>query len=553
MKNKYSKLWPDHLPRSLTVPTTSVALNLSISAKRYPTKDALVFFEQKMTYEELFLETRYMAGYLRESCHLKNGDRVIIDLQSSPQFIIAFYGILLAGCVAVPINPMNKTEEIKHVAKDSGARVAIVSSDVLAWFLPLTGNFIENLLVTDYNEYTNEPKLSNTFNLNNEKTTIPDKKNLQIWQDLSRENYQLVEVYSDCESPSAILYTSGTTGKPKGCVHTHLSMMHSLVGATLWENITQDSVILATAPMFHVTGLQHSLNAGIYAGSSIIILPRWEPEEAALLIQKHSCSHWANVPTMVIDLLANKNTKKYDISSLVLIFGGGASMPESIAQELFDRTGLEYMEGYGMTETISQTHMNPPCQLRKQCLGIPTFGTKSLVVDPDSLDELPPGKSGEILVSGPQIMKGYWNNVQANENVFVTINGDKFLRTGDLGYRDSDGFFYIADRLKRMINVAGFKVWPAEVEAIFYQHPSVREIAIISSPEPRRGEIVKAVIALKNCKNNTSEESIIEWARKNMANYKVPKRIDFVNQLPKSGTGKIQWRLLQEKEWEKSS
>ena len=253
---------------------------------------------------------------------------------------------------------------------------------------------------------------------------------------------------------------------------------------------------------------------------------------------------------MVVDLLAHPATAGRDLSSLQNVFGGGSSMPQAVAERLFELCGIEYMEAYGMTETISQTHMNPPGHLRKQCLCIPTFDTDSLVVDPDTLSPLGPNQQGEIVSRGPQVFKGYWGNREATEAAFGEIEGHRFLRTGDLGYYDEDGFFYITDRLKRMINAAGYKVWPAEVEMALYQHPDITEVAVVSAPDARRGETVKAFVVLKpESRGKVRVEQIVEWARAHMAAYKVPRHVEFVDALPRSGTGKIQWRTLQEREW----
>jgi fatty-acyl-CoA synthase len=207
------------------------------------------------------------------------------------------------------------------------------------------------------------------------------------------------------------------------------------------------------------------------------------------------------------------------------------------------------MEAYGMTETISQTHMNPPGDLRKQCLGIPTFDTESMVVNPDTLEPLPAGETGEIVSRGPQVFQGYWNNPAATAAAFAQIAGRRWLRTGDLGRVDADGFFYIADRLKRMINAAGYKVWPAELEATLYKHPDIREVAVVSAPDERRGETVKAYVVLREGATGTTAPSLIDWCREHMAAYKVPRHVEFLDALPRSGTGKIQWRTLQEREW----
>ncbi len=553
MLNKYSSIWPSKLPWSINVPNTSVAKNLYNSSKRYPEKIAIVFFENEIPYSKVLLDAELVATYLQKNCNIKKGDRVLLDLQNSPQFVIAFYGILIAGAIVVPVNPMSVTGELKHYCEDSGCRVAITSSNVISEFEPLLGNELQHLLITKYEDYLSANSIRHLPQSLINKKIHSLEKDFFEWKNLYNiaSKPQTITINSKKDA-AAILYTSGTTGKPKGCTHTHFTMMHSLVGASLWESLNHDSVSLATAPMFHVTGMQHSLNTTIYTGSKMVILPRWDPDLAGSLIEKYSCTHWANVPTMVVDLLAKTSTASKNLSSLKVIFGGGAPMPESVAQELYDRCRVRYMEGYGMTETISQTHMNPPAELRKQCLGIPYFDTESIIVDPDTLKTLKKNERGEILVRGPQTMNRYWNNADATSKVFVTVKSKTYLRTGDLGFEDSDGFFYISDRLKRMINASGFKVWPAEVESIMYKNPKIKEVAIISSPHERRGETVKAVVSLKEGFAGTTEEEIIAWAKKNMSAYKVPKIISFIENLPKSGTGKIQWRQLQEQEWRKS-
>jgi fatty-acyl-CoA synthase len=319
----------------------------------------------------------------------------------------------------------------------------------------------------------------------------------------------------------------------------------------LWKHVTADTVALATAPFFHVTGLVHSLMATVQAGGTMVIQQRWDPALAAELVERYCCTHWDNVPTMVVDLLSHPEAMKRDVSSLKWIFGGGAAMPEAIAQKLKDICGVDYVEGYGMTETISQTHMNPPQRAKKQCLGVPGFDTESFVIDPETFKVLAPGESGEIVVRGPQMLVGYWKKEQAYRESWVEIEGRSFFRTGDLGRMDEDGYYFISDRLKRMINAAGLKVWPAEVEAAMYQHPAVKECCIIASPDERKGETVKAVVVLNAEAAGTKPEAIIEWMRTKMAAYKVPRRIEFIDALPRTPSGKIQWRSLQEKEFER--
>jgi fatty-acyl-CoA synthase len=237
----------------------------------------------------------------------------------------------------------------------------------------------------------------------------------------------------------------------------------------------------------------------------------------------------------------------YDFSSIRTMGGGGAAMPEAIAQKLQDVYGLTYVEGYGLSETIAPTHINPHHKAKKQCLGIPIFGTDSRVVDPETLQEVPVGQVGEIVTHGPQVFDGYWNKPAANAECFVDIDGKRFFRTGDLGRIDEEGYFFLVDRIKRMINASGFKVWPAEVEATLYAHPGVQEAAIISTKDPRRGESVKAVVVPRRG-SPMDEASFIAWCKSRMAAYKVPRSVAFVQSLPKTASGKILWRALQEQE-----
>jgi fatty-acyl-CoA synthase len=255
---------------------------------------------------------------------------------------------------------------------------------------------------------------------------------------------------------------------------------------------------------------------------------------------------------MVIDLFGSPNYKSFDLSSLRSMSGGGAAMPHAVAQRLLDEFGISFAEGYGLTETAAPSHANPPERAKLQCLGIPIFSVDSRIVDPLSLEELPVGEVGEIITRGPMVFKGYWKHPEATAEAFVEFEGRSFFRTGDLGRMDEEGYFFITDRLKRMINASGFKVWPAEVEMLLYKHPAVQEACIIAARDAYRGETVKAVVVLRaDAKGKTSAEDIIAWARENMAAYKVPKIVQFVDVLPKSGSGKVMWRLLQDQEAER--
>jgi fatty-acyl-CoA synthase len=348
-------------------------------------------------------------------------------------------------------------------------------------------------------------------------------------------------------------YTSGTTGAPKGCMHTHRSLMANAANGR-WMHTGPESVSLAVVPMFHITGLVYGVLSSVYTGGTSVVMPRWDRELAGRLISRRRATHWVCIPTMVIDLFASPNYRSFDLSSLVSVSGGGAAMPQAVAQRLIDEFGITFAEGYGLTETAAPSHLNPPERAKLQCLGIPTFGVDSRVVDPQTLEELPPGEVGEIITRGPMLFSGYWGHPEATAAAFVEFEGARFFRTGDLGRMDEEGYFFLTDRLKRMINASGFKVWPAEVESMLFKHPAVQEACIIAARDAYRGETVKAVVVLRaEARGHVSAEDIMAWAAENMAAYKAPKRVEFVDALPKSGAGKVMWRLLQDQEAARSA
>jgi fatty-acyl-CoA synthase len=549
MNTTHYKNWPAGLPYTLTAPETSVYTNLEISARRYPNKAAIVFYDAILTYAEFNAQVEAMAGYLQQECGVKRGDRVLLNMQNSPQFIIGYYAILRADAMVVPVNPMLMTDELRHYVEDSGAAVVITSQEIFSRMAPLVGSTgLKNAIVAAYSDYLPaETELAVPDWVKAPRAALGGEGVIS-WHDAMAASKKPGPHLARPSDLAVMPYTSGTTGKPKGCIHLHGSVMASAVSSIAWSIASvPDQVTLAVLPFFHVTGMQVSMNAPIFNGGSIVVLPRWDRDVAGQLITRYGVTAWTSIPTMMIDFLSNPRLSEYDISSLRRVSGGGAAMPAAIAQKLLDLTGLQYMEGYGLSETIAATHTNPPQMLKQQCLGIPLFGVDSRIVDPATMATLPPGEVGEIIMNGPQVFEGYWNDPAKTAEAFTEIDGKRFFRSGDLGYMDEEGFFFFTDRLKRMINASGFKVWPAEVEAMMYQHPAVQECCIIASRDPYRGETVKAVI-VKKPGADVAPEDIMQWAHAKMAAYKVPKIVEFTDALPKSATGKVMWRSLQEKE-----
>jgi fatty-acyl-CoA synthase len=550
MSQRHLRVWPLDVPRGLTLPETSVWVNLEISARRYPNKAAFICYDNALTFARLKAQAEALAGFLQQRCGVAKGDRVLLFAQNSFNFVIAYYATLRADAVVVPINPMNLTQEVRGYLKDCGAATAIVAQELWPQMAPLVADgTIAHAIVAAYADYLEKPtdlKLADAFRLPRQAIAGP---NVTLWSDAMSANLSPSEHTVGPDDLACMPYTSGTTGEPKGCMHTHRSVMHTLVGGCEWFRTVPEIVYLGVLPYFHVTGMQNSMNTPIYMGSTVVMLPRWDREVAAQLIGRHKVTAWTLIPTMVVDLLASPNAASFDLSSVQRMTGGGAAMPEAVATKLKEICGITFIEGYGLTETMAPTHINPPDRAKKQCLGIPIFDTESMVVDPVTLEELPPGEVGEIVSSGPQVFLGYWNKPKATTDAFFERDGRKFFRTGDLGRVDEEGYFFIVDRLKRMINAAGMKVWPAEVEALLYGHPDIQEACVIAAKDPRRGETVKAVVVPKaDRRGQVTGEQIIAWARGKMAAYKVPTAVEFVESLPKSATGKILWRMLQEKE-----
>ena len=540
------RAWPTGIPHTVEFPRQTLTDNLIASANRVPDRSALIFYGAEYTYSQMLALVEQLSGHFQIKLSLVRGEPVLLYMQNSPQFIISYYAILHAGGVVVPINPMSKDSEVAFIQSDTNARVMLCGSEVCEYALPLlVSRNLEQIIVANYGDMCDPcydlkpPKSMVARNLD-----VMRDAGFKIWQDVIHTSFPASPAKCDYDDLAVIPYSSGTTGNPKGCMHSHATVMATAVGGVIWHAFEEHSISLATLPMFHVTGMQGAMNGPIYAGGTLVIMVRWDREIAAELIRRYEITRWRSISTMAIDLVNDPNLENYDLHSLRAIGGGGAAMPAPIAHRLKDMTGLDYLEGYGLTETMAATHLNPPDAPRAQCLGIPVFGVTSCIWSPEIGKCLAPDEVGEILISGPQIFLGYWKRPEATTEAFVTLEGIEYFRTGDIGYVDKDGFFYMVDRLKRMINASGFKVWPAEVEAMMHAHPEIDEACIIATKDARKGEAVKAIIVVRDPKNPPDTQEIKEWCRSNMATYKAPTVIEYVETLPKSGSGKVMWRTL---------
>ncbi|MDO8704338.1 MAG: long-chain-fatty-acid--CoA ligase [Sulfuricaulis sp.] len=545
-----SPFWPKGLPATLHVPQTTLNGNLEIAARRYPHKPAYVVYGHATDYARLLQDSERLAGWLQQRCGVKRGDRVLLGAQSSPQFATAYHAILRADAVVVPVNPMNLAEEFAHVAADSGARVAIAAQELWPRLEPLLDGALDHVIVFAYSDGADQldPDAPEWFATPHQALNHPK---VLAWSEALAADRTPASMQNGPDDLCLIAYTSGTTAHPKGCTHTHRSLMTAAITPALWRGDTAETVFLGASPMFHMQGLQAIINTSIYLGATVVLLPRWDVHRAATLIPQHRVNRWGVSPPMLLDLLALPDLRPDTLESVRFITGGGSPLPEAVNRRLSEELGISYIEGYGMTETASMVMATPPQRGKRQCLGIPTFGISVMVVDPVTLESLPDGKtaeSGELWVSGDQVSPGgYWHNDEANRTSFIERDGKRWLRTGDLVIRDEDGYYFLVDRLKRMINAAGYKVWPTEVETLLHRHPAVQEACVIAKVDSRRGEQVKAVIVLRAGAQLMAEE-LIAWSREQMASYKCPREVEFTDRLPRSGTGKIDWRRLQDEE-----
>ena len=540
--------WPSGVPRTLRVPEVTLVHYLETAAQRYPDKAALVFAERELTYRELAAESLALAGFMQKRLGIQKGDRILLISQNCPQFVLVYLAALRIGAAVVPVNPMSTLSECRYYAQDSGAAVAFVAQDLLAQVQPMLGIELQSVVVHSYTGGLTSLGVASLPDAMRYALEPIQAPGLYSLADALHTEEVLQPVNIQPDDLAVLPYTSGTTGHPKGCCHSHRTVLASNVGSQVWRGLHADAVFLGVAPLFHMLGMQNGLNMPLTLGATVVLMPRWDAAQAVELVERYRVTAWAAPPSMVMGFFAHAATRNTDLSSLVLLSGGGAAMPEAVAKMLQAQFGLFYNEAYGLTETAAFLHANPVARGKRQCLGMATQGVESRIIDPQTLQELPQGEVGELVTRGAQVMQGYWRNPQANLDAFIELDGHRYFRTGDLALVDEEGYFFMRDRLKRMINASGYKVWPAEVENTLYEHPAIQEACVIAIPYATRGESVMALLVRKPGQEGLTAEDFIAWCRQQMAVYKAPRIVRFLDSLPKSGTGKILWRQLQEQE-----
>ncbi|MFC6333598.1 long-chain fatty acid--CoA ligase [Paenibacillus septentrionalis] len=560
-EKRWLRHYPEKVRHTLEYPEINVAQFLIDAVTKYPKKSALLFMGKTMTYEELYTAADLLARGLGR-LGVKKGDRVAIMLPNCPQAVISYYGVLLAGGIVVQTNPLYMERELKHQLNDSGA-VALITLDMLQPRIarvrgenPDEGPVpkLRTVVITSIKDGLPFPKnmlYPIKQRMDGFKTKIPyghdgyvSWKALQSRQALSFERPTL----AGHEELAALQYTGGTTGTPKGVMLTHRNLVCNTLQSLEWcERIRLgEELYLSALPLFHVFGLTVLMNLSVCTGGCLVLLPKFEVQEVLRTIDKLKPTIFPGAPTMYIALIqaASKQAKPIDLSSIEICISGSAALPLEV-QETFEKiTNGKLIEGYGLTEASPVTHANPIWGNRKMgTIGVPFPDTEAAILSTETGQFLPPGEIGELVIRGPQVMKGYWNNPAATEAVFH----EDWLRTGDLALMDEDGYFVIKERIKDMIIAGGFNIYPREIEEVLFEHPGIAEAAVVGVKDEYRGETVKAYIVLKD-QVVVSEQQLNQWCRERLAAYKVPHIYVFRDALPKTMVGKVLKRQLIEEE-----
>ena len=541
------KPWLAHydpgVPPEIQVPDIPLWRFLEESARRFPQNVALEFLGKTLSYQELWGLARRFAQGLKD-LGVRPGDRVAIMLPNSPQFVIAFYGTLLAGGVGVNTNPMYTPRELHHQLRDAGARFLVILDQLLPRYLEVKGEVpVEKVVRTGIQDYLPFPKNLLYPLLLRRKGEAPKALEGLPWRAFLRPGTPR-PVPLDLDDLALLQYTGGTTGLAKGAMLTHRNLSANALQVRAWipDFREGEEVVLGAIPFFHVYGMTVAMNLALLGGAKLVLLPRPEIKAIVEAIEKHQVTLFPGVPTLYVAFNNFPGIEKRNVKSIRICLSGAAPLPVEVAKRFEELTGARLIEGYGLSEASPVTHSNPVLGLiKKGSIGMPFPSVDAKVVDEEG-KELPPGEVGELAVKGPNVMKGYWNRPEETQKTLK----DGWLFTGDLAKMDQDGYFYIVDRKKDMIIAGGYNIYPREVEEVLYQHEAVQEAAVVGVPDPYRGETVAAFLVLKpEYQGKVSEKDIERFCRQNLAAYKVPRIIQFRESLPKSSVGKILKRELQ--------
>jgi long-chain acyl-CoA synthetase len=542
------RFWPTDVPKTIHYPLVPLHEVLTKTAKEHPKKTALAYFENEITYAELDSLSDQFAGALAK-LGVKKGDRVAVFLPNTPQFVIAYFGILKIGAVLTTISPLHKEREVEYQLSDSEAET-IIALDAL---YPIVDKIwrktkLKNAVITSLEEYTS--KIASSLG------RIEEAPNVYSFQALLKEKVSKppqVRI-NPREDLAALQYTGGTTGTAKGAMLTHLNLVSNAIAFAAWiKGSVAKETFLTSLPLFHIYGMTTSMNVPISLAAKMVLLPRFDPTKALASIQRYRVTVFCGVPTMYSVLLANPDLGKFDLTSIRVCISGASPLPPQVQKKFMQTTGGFLAEGYGLTEASPVTHCSPVDRTMKTVkvgsIGLPLPDTDARIFDAETGEKtLKPGETGELAVKGPQIMKGYWRKPEETANV---LRGG-WLYTGDIAKMDENGYFYITDRKKDLIKYKDYSVYPREIEDLLYEFPAVKLCAVVGKPDPLVGEIPKAYVVLREGVQATEEE-IAEFVNEKVASYKAIREVEFRRELPLSAAGKVLKRVLQEEEKNRSA
>ena len=548
------------VPKDITVEEKSVVDTFNETCDKWKDKTAVVFYGRKVSYKELRDQVDRFAAALHD-LGIKKGDKVALLLLNSPQFIIAYMGALKAGATLTAISPVYVSSEIKYQIEDSGARM-LVCLDILYDNVEKSGVKLDAVILTSINEYLPSMKKflgSSVLRAVYQKMAAPpvelfQREGFYRFQDLLKKyppNPPDIK-FNIREDIVTLPYTGGTTGKPKGAKITHYNFAAARqLGSKFWGDIVQEGkeTVIAYLPFYHIYGQAVVMMGGMTEGYTSILITTPDPDDILNALENYHGTIFYSVPALYEYLKDYEKTDRVNWKKVKVLISGADALLEDTARGWEKRTGARIHEGWGMTETTSTGMVNPYGRAKIGSFGVPMPGCVAGIMEAEGTKFLPVGETGEMVFKGPNVFPGYWGRPEATKEVLLEIDGETWLRTGDLARMDEEGYFYFYDRKKDMIKYKGLQVFAREVEEVIASHPQVKEAGVIGVPDPEVGEKVKAIVVLESeARGKVSEEDIIKFCAGKLASYMVPKIVEFRGEVPKTDIGKVSRRELREEE-----
>ena len=557
LSKPWLKYYPEGVPAEVEIPEISVPELFDQAVGKYGNKPALIFYGKKINYRELKELTDRLATALAD-LGVKKGDTVALYLLNSPQYVISYFATLKLGAKVTPISPVYTSIEVRHQIEDSEAKT-VICQDILYDNLEKAGVHSERVILTSIEEYL--PTLKKWFAKKAEAKASEGKQaplveslkqaGVHSFQGLLKKYPpQPPQVIIDPRKDLAALpYTGGTTGLPKAAMLTHRNLVALQAQSLAFWPIFEEGkeVTMAFLPFFHIYGQVVVMISGLVQGSTLVLFTTPDIEEILSAIERYQATGFFGVPTLFEYLKEYEKTDRVNWKRLKLIACGADTLHESTVDAWEKRTGSKILEGYGMTETTAVSHSTPIQKPKRGSFGVPLPNVKAAIIEHEGTEFLPVGEVGELILSGPNIMLGYWKRPESNKESMMEIDGEMWLRTGDLVSMDEEGYFHFFDRKRDLIKYKGYSVFARHVEEVLYQHPQIKAAGVVGVPDPAVGNLIKAYVVLESeARGKVSEEEIIEFCRQNLAHYKVPKIVEFRGELPKTDVGKVSRRELRE-------